>query len=67
MTYGRGASAMGRTDWASLLRAWLRAAWPQAGHELHNGAVAASPSEYMSFCVQVGGCSRRGGRQQQRG
>lgn len=52
LTFGRGASDMGRTDWAALLRAWLQTRFPGAGHELLNGAVAASPSEYMAFCVQ---------------
>lgn len=50
LTYGRGASAIGRTNWAALTGAWLRQHFP--GATLHNGAVAASPSEYMSFCVQ---------------
>ena len=52
LTFGRGASKMGRTDWAALLRSWLQDAFPGAGHSLGNGAVAASPSEYMSFCLQ---------------
>ena len=45
---------MGQTDWVPLLRGWLQAAFPGVDHLVHNGAVAASPSEYMSFCMQVG-------------
>lgn len=69
LTFGKGASSPGRTDWVSLLAAWLRDSFPTgtgtaaasgssnssstAGrHVVVNAAVAASPSEYMSFCLQ---------------
>lgn len=53
LTFGRGASQIGSTDWVPLLRGWLQAAFPGVDHVVHNGAVAASPSEYMAFCMQV--------------
>ncbi len=53
LTFGRGASQMGQTDWVPQLRSWLLAAFPGVEHVVHNGAVAASPSEYMAFCLQV--------------
>lgn len=53
LTFGRGASSMGQTDWVPLLRGWLQAAFPGVDHVVHNGAVAASPSEYMALCMQA--------------
>ncbi|KAI7846427.1 hypothetical protein COHA_000040 [Chlorella ohadii] len=53
LTFGRGASQMGQTDWVPQLRSWLLAAFPGVEHVVHNGAVAASPSEYMAFCMQT--------------
>ncbi|PRW50819.1 hypothetical protein C2E21_5446 [Chlorella sorokiniana] len=52
LTFGRGATQIGSTDWVPLLRGWLQAAFPGVDHVVHNGAVAASPSEYMAFCMQ---------------
>ena len=49
---GRGASAFGRTDWVALVGAWLRGAFPAANHSMLNSAIPASPSEYISFCLQ---------------
>ena len=49
---GRGASAFGRTDWVALVGAWLRGAFPGANHSMLNSAIPASPSEYISFCLQ---------------
>lgn len=60
LTIGKGASSPGRTDWVSLLSAWMRDSFPTgaapngsatAGHVMVNAAVAASPSEYISFCL----------------
>jgi hypothetical protein len=60
LTFGKGASSPGRTDWVSLLAAWLRDSFPTGSgnsstagrHVVVNAAVAASPSEYISFCLQ---------------
>lgn len=49
---GHGASQFGRTDWPSLVGRWLRRAFPAAAHNLRNSAIPASPSEYISFCLQ---------------
>ena len=52
LTMGRGASAFGRTDWVALVGSWLRGAFPGANHSMLNSAIPASPSEYISFCLQ---------------
>ena len=76
LTFGRGASEIGRTDWVALTWEWLRGAFPASALTLVNGAVAASPSEYMALCMHqhlppnpdlviVSGGRREGGKGKQ--
>ena len=53
LTYGRGASRLGETDWVSLTFRWLASSFPAAGGVFRNGAIAACGSEYMAFCMQT--------------
>ncbi|KAL6782488.1 hypothetical protein ACKKBG_A06970 [Auxenochlorella protothecoides x Auxenochlorella symbiontica] len=51
LTFGRGATTRGKTDWAPLVFDWVRRAFPGTQHELRNGAIPAAPSEWASFCM----------------
>lgn len=53
VSYGRGASRIGVTDYVARVFSWLRATLPRAGHVMVNVAIPATTSEYMAACWRV--------------
>eukprot|EP00955_Chlamydomonas_euryale_P000365 3979-Chlamydomonas_euryale.AAC.1 len=49
ITFGDAASRHGVTDWAPLVTAWLRRAFPTADVRARNGAVPGTPSVSPSW------------------
>lgn len=52
ITHGAKASERGRTDWFSLVGAYLRSAFPRAEISTRNGALPATPSALMNMCLE---------------
>jgi hypothetical protein len=52
ITHGAKSSQPGKTDWFSLVGAYLRTAFPHAEISMRNGALPATPSALMNMCLE---------------
>ena len=52
ISFGRGSSSIAKTSYAANFFRFIEEAYPNQGHVLHNAAIPASLSKYMSLCVK---------------